>query len=162
MRFEESLWYLYGYKAFIITEVVMNNLITTIIGFLVAFMVLVNGILAGYTDLYMSSIIIHVVGLVCITLIIAIGKHKIKNLKAIPLFLYAGGILGVSNVVLTNLCFSYLGVSLTLALGQVGQFLASAVIDHYGFFGLKKIPFNKKKVWGLLIIAIGLTVMMFE
>ena len=93
----------------------MNNLIAAIIGFIVAFMVLVNGILTGYTDLYMSSIIIHIVGLVCITIVIIVGKHKIKNLKAVPLFLYAGGILGVSNVVLSNLSLE-LGI-LTLALG---------------------------------------------
>jgi transporter family-2 protein len=143
-------------------EVVMNNLISAGIGFLVAFMVLVNGILADYTSLYLSTAIIHAVGLIGITLILVLGRYKIKNIKSVPLILYTGGLLGVSNVLLNNLCFSYLGVSLTLALGQVGQFLASAVIDHYGMFGLKKIPFNRKKIWGLLIVGAGLIIMMFE
>jgi hypothetical protein len=29
-------------------------------------------------------------------------------------------------------------------------------------FGLKKIPFNRKKIWGLLIVGAGLIIMMFE
>ncbi len=140
----------------------MNNLIAGGIGCIVAIMVLVNGILADNTSLYLSTAIIHTVGLLSITLILFIGRHKVKNLKTVPLILYAGGLLGVSNVLLNNFCFSYLGVSLTLALGQAGQFLASAIIDHYGLFGLKKIPFNKKKIWGFVIIGIGLVVMMFE
>ncbi len=139
----------------------MNNLIAGGIGLIIAFMVLVNGILANYTSLYLSNVIIHGFGLISIALFLLIGKHKIKNLKTVPLILYAGGLLGVSNVLLNNLCFSYLGVSLTLALGQAGQFLASTVIDHFGLFGLKKIPFNKKKVWGFVIIGIGLIITMF-
>lgn len=139
----------------------MNNLIAGGIGFLIAFMVLVNGILANYTSLYVSNAIIHLAGLISISIVILLGKHKLKNLRAVPLILYAGGLLGVSNVLLNNLCFSYLGVSLTLALGQAGQFLASTVIDHYGLFGLRKIPFNRKKVWGFVIIGIGLIITMF-
>lgn len=137
----------------------MNNLIAALIGFVVAFMVMVNGVLARYVGLYLSTVIIHIVGLATITIVIISGKHKIKNLKAVPLILYAGGIFGVSNVLLNNVCFPSLGVSITLALGQVGQFLASAIIDHFGLFGLKKIPFNKKKIWGFAIIMAGLVIM---
>ncbi|MCX7773659.1 MAG: DMT family transporter [Clostridia bacterium] len=140
----------------------MNNLISAAIGFIIALMVLANGVLAGYTGLYLSTAIIHAVGLVSIGAVLIIGKHKIKNLKTVPYILYAGGLLGVSNVLLNNFCFPALGVSLTLTLGQAGQFLASAVIDHYGLFGLKKVPFNKKKVLGLIIVGAGLIVMMFE
>lgn len=140
----------------------MNHLITTLIGLVVALMVFLNGVLSGYTNLYLSNVLIHTVGLVTILLIILVGRHKIKGLKTVPLILYGGGLLGVSNVILTNYCFSYLGVSLTLALGQVGQFVASVIIDHYGLFGLKRIPFNRKKTVGFVIIGIGLVIMMFE
>ncbi len=140
----------------------MNNLITTFIGMVVALMVFFNGILSGYTNLYFSNALIHGIGLLTIIVLLVVGKHKIKGLRTVPLILYTGGLVGVVTVLLTNASFTSLGVSLTLALGQVGQFLASVVIDHYGMFGLKKVPFNKKKIVGFVIISLGLIIMMFD
>jgi transporter family-2 protein len=157
----------YGYEEAnsalnLLLEVYMDKLITAFIGLIVAVMVFCNGILTGYTSLYFSNALIHGIGLITITIIIIVGKYRFKNLKTVPLLLYTGGLVGVVTVLLTNFSFSYLGVSLTLALGQVGQFLTSVVVDHYGLFGLSKIPFNKKKIVGLVIIGLGLIIMMFE
>lgn len=140
----------------------MNKLVTALIGLVVAVMVFCNGVLTEHTSLYFSNALIHGVGLITAIIIIIVGKHRLKDLQAAPLILYTGGLVGVVTVLLTNFSYTYLGVSLTLALGQVGQFLISLVVDHYGWFGLTRIPFNKKKIVGLVIIGLGLIVMMFE
>jgi bacterial/archaeal transporter family-2 protein len=60
-----------------------------------------------------------------------------------------------------NLSYSALGVSLPVALGLLGQILTSLAFDHYGILGMPRIRFKKKKIVGLLIIVIGISIMTF-
>lgn len=102
-----------------------NNLISAFIGALIAIMTLFNGTLSNTFGNYTSSIIIHVIGLFSITFVLLITRSRIKIQKGIPVYLYSAGAIGVFSVVFSNLSFSKLGVSLTLALGLLGQSLSS-------------------------------------
>ena len=62
-------------------------------------------------------------------------------------------------IICNNIGFNVLGVSITLALGLLGQSVSSIVIDHYGFLGMTVSKFNKKKLVGLIIIIIGIGIM---
>lgn len=137
----------------------MNNLISTFIGALIAVMILFNGTLSNAMGNYTSTVIIHIVGFFSIILVLLISKSKIKFNNEIPLYLYSAGAIGVFTVLFTNLSFSELGVSITLALGLLGQSLSSIVIDHFGLLGMNVIKFEKKKYIGLLIIVFGIFVM---
>lgn len=136
-----------------------NNLISAFIGALIAIMTLFNGTLSNTFGNYTSSIIIHVIGLFSITFVLLISRSKIKIQKGIPVYLYSAGAIGVFSVVFSNLSFSKLGVSLTLALGLLGQSLSSIFIDHFGLLGMKVIKFEKKKCIGLLFIILGIFIM---
>ncbi|ACO83453.1 DMT family transporter [Clostridium botulinum] len=136
-----------------------NNLISAFIGALIAIMTLFNGTLSNTFGNYTSSIIIHVIGLFSITFVLLITRSRIKIQKGIPVYLYSAGAIGVFSVVFSNLSFSKLGVSLTLALGLLGQSLSSIFIDHFGLLGMKVIKFEKKKCIGLLFIILGIFIM---
>ncbi|MBD5639262.1 DMT family transporter [Clostridium botulinum] len=136
-----------------------NNLISAFIGALIAIMTLFNGTLSNTFGNYTSSIIIHVIGLFSITFVLLISRSRIKIQKGIPVYLYSAGAIGVFSVVFSNLSFSKLGVSLTLALGLLGQSLSSIFIDHFGLLGMKVIKFEKKKCIGLLFIILGIFIM---
>ncbi|ACQ53155.1 DMT family transporter [Clostridium botulinum] len=136
-----------------------NNLISAFIGTLIAIMTLFNGTLANTFGNYTSSIIIHVIGLFSITFVLLISRSKFKIQKGIPVYLYSAGAIGVFSVIFSNLSFSKLGVSLTLALGLLGQSLSSIFIDHFGLLGMKVIKFEKKKCIGLLFIILGIFIM---
>ncbi len=123
-----------------------NNLISAFIGTLIAIMTLFNGTLANTFGNYTSSIIIHVIGLFSITFVLLISRSKFKIQKGIPVYLYSAGAIGVFSVIFSNLSFSKLGVSLTLALGLLGQSLSSIFIDHFGLLGMKVIKFEKRNV----------------
>ncbi len=123
-----------------------NNLISAFIGALIAIMTLFNGTLSNTFGNYTSSIIIHVIGLFSITFVLLITRSRIKIQKGIPVYLYSAGAIGVFSVVFSNLSFSKLGVSLTLALGLLGQSLSSIFIDHFGLLGMKVIKFEKRNV----------------
>jgi transporter family-2 protein len=53
-----------------------------------------------------------------------------------------------------------LGVAVPLALGLLGQSVVSILIDNYGWLGMKKRPFQKKKLFGTLLTSLGIIVMM--
>jgi transporter family-2 protein len=129
------------------------------IGILIAIMVTFNGVLANYTDQYVSILIIHIVGLISLVIVLLLKKQKFNTHKNIPFYFFSAGLIGVMVVFLNNLCFNSIGASLTLSLGIFGQLVLASFIDHYGLFGLNIYKFKKKKFIGFFIIFLGLITM---
>lgn len=137
----------------------MYNFLAAFSGALIAIMITFNGALSKAVGNYTSSVIIHIVGLVSIIVVLILSKSKFNLIKSAPIYLYSAGAIGVFTVVFNNLSFSALGVSITLALGLLGQSLSSIIIDHFGIWGMKVIRFEKKKIIGLLLISLGILIM---
>lgn len=134
-------------------------LLSVLSGVLIAVMLMVNGVLAGSLGNYTSTVLIHVVGLAAITVVLAVTRSRVVIPRGTPILLFSAGVIGVFTVLFNNIGFIALGASLTIALGLLGQTLASVVIDHFGWFGLPRIKFAKKKALGLALIAAGIVVM---
>ncbi|MEG0551647.1 MAG: DMT family transporter [Vagococcus sp.] len=139
----------------------MTKIISVAIGMLITLMITLNGTLANATGNYTSSMLIHFLGLVGTIIVMIMAKTKLKLRNNLSWYVYTGGVIGVLTVLFNNLSFATLGVSLTVALGLLGQSLSSLIIDHYGLLGMKKIPFESKKIIGLLLIIAGIVVMAF-
>ncbi|KGJ48620.1 membrane protein [Clostridium sp. NCR] len=137
----------------------MNYLISILTGVVLSIMVVLNGDLGNATGNYISSVIIHFVGLIGIIILLVVTKSKIKNLKGIPFYMFSGGLIGILTVLFTNISFTNLGVSLTVSLALLGQLVTSIVIDHFGYFNLEVNKFEKKKIIGLGIIILGIFIM---
>ncbi len=137
----------------------MNILISATIGALITIMILFNGVLSENVGNYTSSVIIHIIGLAPLIILVIFNKIKLKIHTDIPLYLYSAGAIGVFTVLFTNISFSKLGVSITIALGLLGQSLSSIIIDHFGLLDMKTIRFNKKKLIGLIFIISGIIIM---
>lgn len=137
----------------------MNKLSSAFVGGLIAVMILFNGTLSNAVGNYQSSVIVHLVGLIGLIVILVVRKAKIKIHKSVPLYAYSAGIIGVLPIIFSNISFTVLGVSITLALGLLGQSVTSIVVDHYGLFDMTVVKFNKKKLVGLTIITIGIGIM---
>ncbi len=138
----------------------MYKAYTLIIGALIAVMVFFNGTLAGYTDSMFSVLVVHIVGITAITLIVVFKREKtVAGSGRLPVIFFCGGILGVLLTYLNNICIASLGVSLTLALGLVGQSAMSCAIDHFGLFGAATSRFNPKKLIGFGLCFAGVAVM---
>lgn len=134
----------------------MYKLFAVFSGILIALMVTFNGSLSNNIGDYSSLIIIHLVGLITITCILIVQKVSIPKLQDIPIYLFSAGAIGVFMVFSNNICFNYLGVSLTLVLGLSGQSIASCIIDHFGLFGMEVSKFQKEKLLGFILIFIGI------
>lgn len=139
----------------------MNYIISLIVGALTSIMIYFNGSLSdGYGNLF-STVLIHLVGLSAILLIQLVTRSKMKLPKGLPLYLYSAGFVGIGTVMLTNISYSKLGVSLPLALGLLGQTGFSLLTDHFGLFDMKVVKVNPKKLIGLGMIGIGIFIMSF-
>ena len=137
----------------------MNYFISIFTGIVLAIMISLNGGWGNISGNYASSVIIHFVGLIGIIFVLIFTKSKIKNLKGIPFYMFTGGLIGILTVLFTNIGFSGLGVSLTVSLSLLGQLITSLIIDHFGYFNMPVIEFDKKKILGLIIIIAGIYVM---
>lgn len=137
----------------------MNNLLSAFIGALISVMIMINGTLSNSFGNYTSTVIIHIIGLLSIISVLLLSRSNLKIVKGIPLYFYSAGAIGVFTVLFNNLSFSKLGVSITLALGLLGQSLSSIIIDHFGLMGMKVIKFEKRKLFGLILITLGILVM---
>lgn len=137
----------------------MYSLYSAFIGMLIAIMIGLNGALSNHLGNYSSSVVVHLVGLISIILILLIKKSKLTFKRGIPLYLYSAGAIGVIILLFNNITFNSLGVSLTVALGLLGQSIASIVIDSYGLFNMKIVKFNKKKLFGFILISLGIVIM---
>lgn len=137
----------------------MNYFISIFTGIVLAIMISLNGGLGNISGNYASSVIIHFVGLIGIIFVLIFTKSKIKNLKGIPFYMFTGGLIGILTVLFTNIGFMGLGVSLTVSLSLLGQLVTSLVIDHFGYFNMTVVEFDKKKILGLIIIIAGIYVM---
>lgn len=132
----------------------MYKIAASLIGVLIAFMVVSNGILSGSIGNFLSLLVIHLSGILLVSLVLLITREK-KRSEKVPFFFNTGGLLGVALILFNNYCFSKLGASLTLSLGIIGQTLGSLIVDSTGFLGMSKYPFNKKKIFGLSFLFLG-------
>ncbi|MDF2519430.1 MAG: hypothetical protein K0R84_58 [Clostridia bacterium] len=137
----------------------MYKLYSVFIGVLISLMIMFNGVLSQNLGNYPASAIIHFLGLIIISLVLTVKRIRINLCRDIPLYLYIGGFLGVFTILFNNIGFSHLGASLTLALGLLGQTIASIVIDHFGLLGMEIVKFRKEKLAGLIAISLGIVIM---
>lgn len=136
----------------------MYYILSLATGVLISVMVAFNGGLTEQYGVYPATVIIHIVGLLLISLVVLI-KHENPFAKRYEWFLYLGGAIGVATTVFNNMAFGRISVSAILAIGLFGQSLAGLVVDQYGLLRMPKHPFRKHKIIGLVLVLIGIVPM---
>ena len=138
----------------------MKYLLAILVGACVAVMVKLNGTLELHTDVYFGSFGAHFIGTLGGLILIALIKEAYDRDKRLPWHYYCGGILGALVIIFNNIGFENLGVSVTLALALLGQVVSALIVDTFGLLGMETIPFNKKKIPGLLLLILGIGLIM--
>lgn len=137
----------------------MKYVFAVLIGALIALMVNLNGTLGIYTNNYFSSFMVHAIASVGTFLLILKYKEDNRAEIQLPFYYYCGGLLGGLIIVLNNISFQNLGVSATLGLALAGQVTTSFIVDSFGLMNMTVIPFNKRKIPGILLMILGVTMM---
>lgn len=138
----------------------MYNFLTLLTGAIIAVMVALNGNLSDLTGLYISTVIIHIVGILFAFFMIKITKKQVKW-RSIPHFsLYLGGFFGFFTTVFTNFAYGKITMTSIVALSLFGQTASSLLIDSLGLFHMQKQPFNKSSLVGIGCSLLGILVML--
>jgi bacterial/archaeal transporter family-2 protein len=72
-----------------------------------------------------------------------------------PAWLWLGGVMGVIIISAITFAPNRIGVLAFAAILIAGQLVASAVFDHFGFFGLDRIAFTWERGIGFALLAGG-------
>lgn len=129
-------------------------------GVLISVMIFANGQLTTAIGNYHATALIHALGLLMVLLILLFAKKRLHPAPRMPLWVYLGGVVGVLTVVFNNVSVLALGVSITLALGLLGQLICSLLIDRFGWFGMPVKKFRMDRVLSALLVLAGIVIMM--
>ncbi|HEU4322236.1 MAG TPA: DMT family transporter [Roseiflexaceae bacterium] len=137
----------------------MYGMFAALLGALTAVMIALNGELAQYLGNAASGVVAHLTGLLLVVLLIVLARAERPLRQAVPPLLLGGGALGALTVLFANIGVLALGVSLTLALGLLGQTLSALAIDHFGWLGAPAVPFDRRRLATVALIVAGIAVM---
>ncbi|WP_434763975.1 DMT family transporter [Vibrio fortis] len=127
-------------------------------GVLLALMINVNSELAVTTSAFQASWIAHGVGGVVATVLYLIFRSRGKSFEKVALKsrYWFGGIPGAFTVVLASITVqSEIGLTGTLALALIGQFVLSLIIEHFGLFNQPTVRLSVANLVPIFLVTAG-------
>lgn len=121
-----------------------------------------NTALSKVIGLMEANFVVHVIGTAALFVILCLGlgQGNLAGLGDAPWFAYLGGILSIVIIYTVMASISKLGVAVATSVIIVGQVSAALIIDHFGLFGLRAIPFTWWKLLGIVLLAAGAKLML--
>jgi len=132
--------------------------IACLAGVTMAFQGAINSGAAKIIGLLEATFIVQAVGLVAAAVLLFVfrlGEGSLARLPDASWLPYVGGILGIAIIYGVMRSIPKAGVAPATTAIIIGQVLTAALIDHMGWFGLSKIPFNWWRILGTLLMAGG-------
>ncbi|WP_346380844.1 DMT family transporter [Acidithiobacillus sp.] len=138
----------------------MNNLMLVLMmacgGIAVAVQPSINARLAQRVGSYESSLISFAVGTLCMLLVVLLaGRGSLRGLGAAPWWELSGGLLGAFFVTMTIIAVPRLGTTAVMAMIIAGQLVSGVLLDQFGAFGLRQIPFTPLRGAGVMLLCLG-------
>ncbi|MDQ7093943.1 DMT family transporter [Desulfosporosinus sp. PR] len=116
-----------------------------------------NSLLSEKTSLLSATFVVHIIG--TLIALIALLVCKIPLFKyhwlTIPWYLYLGGLLSVIIVGLVAVSIPKVGVCNATTAIIIGQVSMAVLIDHFGWFGAHRLPWNPWQLMGIFLFAAG-------
>ena len=137
----------------------MYDLLSFAIGAVAAIMIAINGQLTSAYDIFISAVIIHIVGTV-FSFVVCKIRHQKVLVRAEAWWMYLGGAIGVFTTFGNNLSYGHISMTSIVALVLFGQTVTSLLIDSFGLLGMEKHPFKKTSAIGLIFALAGMLVML--
>lgn len=111
------------------------------------------GKIIGVMEAALISITITFISI--LACVLAFGQGQLSAVTSAQPYQLLGGVLGAVFVLVSIVIVPVLGAATTLGVSIVGQLLAVIIIDHFGLFGLPRIPFDFYRFIGILLLLIG-------
>jgi len=141
----------------------LSMLLALVAGITMAFQGSLNAILGKAVGLLEATFVVHLVGTVTVVIVLMLsrlGKTGLDQIGQAPWYAVLGGALSVLIIYAVVASISKLGVASATTLIILGQISAAVLIDHFGVFGLRQIPFTWWKFAGIALLATGAKLML--
>jgi len=129
-------------------------------GMLITLMITANAALQNALGAGPALLAVHTLGLAVIAGPAALEHRRLQTLGRVPVGLLSGGLIGLALVSLNNATMNSLGAPAVVALGLAGQGTASALIDHFGWFGRPRKPVRWRQLGPLVLAGAGVTLVL--
>ena len=106
-----------------------------------------------------AAIVAFAIGLAALLAVCALSGGALprpSGIARMPIWLWAGGLIGTSLLVLTLHAVPRIGVTTFAAAVVCGQLLAALAYDHFGAFGLELRRIGPREVAGAAFLLTGL------
>ena len=138
----------------------MSNLVLIVFmvigGVAVALQPSINARLAEKTGFLQAATVSFAVGtLILVVVSLASGLGSFRRVSEADWWQLTGGLFGAFFVTMTILGVPRIGTTAVLALTIVSQLIAGLAMDHYGLFGMRGIPIDYKRMFGVALLLAG-------
>lgn len=100
---------------------------------------------------------------VCVAAWFVTGRDSIASLaKVEPKYVLLGGVIGAGITWTVIKSIEMLGPAKSALLIVVAQLLVSYLIELFGMFGMDKEPFEWRKLIGMVVAAVGITIFQWK
>lgn len=117
-----------------------------------------NAALGKVIGLLETTFIVHLIGLGVVAVLLfvfSLGSGRLGQFAQAPWYTYLGGALGVLIIYGVVRSIPKVGVAPATTAIILGQVLTASLIDHFGLFGMERLPFTWHWVAGTLLMAAG-------
>ncbi|GFO60128.1 membrane protein [Geomonas silvestris] len=140
----------------------MTNLVLLVLmfcgGIAIAVQPSINARLAQKVGALESSCISFAVGtLVLIAVVLSAGKGNLRAAAGTNWWEWTGGAFGAFFVTMTIFVVPRVGTAAAMSVVIAAQLTTGVLLDHYGAFGLRHVPFDLKRLLGCLFLFAGAT-----
>lgn len=116
----------------------------------------INGALGKRVGGIEGALFSFLVGtLVLLIMVLTVGKGNFGEAFHLSKWQWLGGILGAVFVTTTITAVPRIGAAATIASAILGQMIASILIDHFGAFGVSRIPLSTSRLLGVAFVMGG-------
>lgn len=125
-------------------------------GILQGCMTSLNAQLGNYYSLFGICFFVHIIAMVLLILYIKGKERKKFSFGGAPWYVYLVGFMGVGMVASSSWVTLRIGATAMMSLSVIGQMVSSAMVDHFGWFGVEKQRFTMKQLpcYGLVLLGI--------
>ncbi|PLX80246.1 MAG: hypothetical protein C0614_07345 [Desulfuromonas sp.] len=129
-------------------------------GIAVAVQPSINGRLSQKIGAVETATISFAVGTLALLVVALVaGRGSFRGLAEARAWELTGGFLGAFFVTLTIIIVPRIGTASTMAATIAAQLITGILLDHYGLFGFRTIPFDLKRALGVALLLVGATLL---
>jgi bacterial/archaeal transporter family-2 protein len=138
----------------------MSNLLLFVLvlcgGAMVAIQPSINARLAQKIGFIESASISFAVGTIALLLVAgAVGRGDWRGLQQAQWWEWTGGLFGAFFVAVTILAVPRIGTAATMAIAIAAQLTTGLILDHFGLFGYRGVPFDGRRLLGIALLLGG-------